>query len=207
MTLTPFWLADKPLVLASGSAARRTLLDAAAIPIEVRPVPIDERTLASKALSDGADPLGIAECLAAAKASAAAKHFPGRVILAADQTLELAGQLMMKAPDFTAARAQLAQLRGRMHQLHSAAILLRDNEVLWAGSRSASLQMRAFSEAFLNVYLDAMGTRLLETVGGYQLEALGAQLFDLVEGDHATILGLPLSDILAALRKAGLLLD
>ena len=45
----PLWLAPRPLVLASKSAARRALLDAAGIPVEVQPAEIDERAVESDA--------------------------------------------------------------------------------------------------------------------------------------------------------------
>ena len=65
--------------------------------------------------------------------------------------------------------------------------------------------MRAFSDAFLESYLDAVGDAALASVGGYQLEGAGIQLFERVEGDHFTVLGLPLLPLLAFLRRAGLL--
>lgn len=202
-----FWLAHEPLVLASGSPARRMLLEGAAIPVEIRPVPIDEGAIAAPLVSSGLMPIAIAEHLAAAKAGAAATLLPGRIVLAADQTLELDGALFVKARGLPEARAQLARLRGRAHALHSAAILRRDDEVLWTGCRSARLAMREVSDTFLDRYLAAMGGRVLQTVGGYELESLGIQLFQSIEGDHATILGLPLLDVLAALRQLGFLLD
>jgi septum formation protein len=65
--------------------------------------------------------------------------------------------------------------------------------------------MRAFSEAFLDTYLDAVGDKASASVGGYQLEGAGVQLFERVEGDHSTILGLPLLPLLQWLRDRGLL--
>jgi septum formation protein len=43
----PLWLAARPLVLASKSAARRALLEAAGIPVEIAPADIDERAVES----------------------------------------------------------------------------------------------------------------------------------------------------------------
>ena len=63
--------------------------------------------------------------------------------------------------------------------------------------------MRAFSDAFLEAYLDAAGGAAFASVGGYQLEALGVHLFERIEGDHFTILGLPLLPLLAYLRAEG----
>lgn len=201
-----FWLLPHPLVLASGSSARRALLEAAAIPLEIRKPDLDEVALAAPMVAKGESPKAIAQVLARAKALAVSAANPDRLVLAADQTLDLSGQLGMKAPDLASARAQLLALRGIAHQLHSAAVLARDGTVLWQGSQSATLTMRTFSDTFLDTYLDAMGKRVLGTVGGYELEALGIHLFETIEGDQATILGLPLHGVLAALRDAGALL-
>ena len=60
--------------------------------------------------------------------------------------------------------------------------------------------MRAFSESFLDAYLDAAGDAVTASVGAYQLERTGVHLFEKIEGDHFTILGLPLLPLLAHLR-------
>lgn len=205
MTVSPFWLEAEPLVLASGSAARRTLLEGAGIPLEILRAPVDEAAIAATLVDDGHAPDAIATALAHAKAEAAARRAPKRLILAADQTLALGRDLFMKPKDRGQARRQLGLLRGKTHALHSAAILRRGDAVLWAGIASARLTMRAFSEDFLDHYLAAMGESVTVTVGGYALEALGIQLFEAVEGDHATILGLPLLPVLHALRDLGAL--
>jgi septum formation protein len=63
--------------------------------------------------------------------------------------------------------------------------------------------MRAFSDRFLEDYLDAMGATVTMSVGGYQLERAGIQLFERIEGDHFVILGLPLLPLLRYAREAG----
>ena len=50
--------------------------------------------------------------------------------------------------------------------------------------------MRAFSDDFLERYLDAVGSAVTQSVGGYQVERVGIQLFECVDGDHFAILGL-----------------
>jgi septum formation protein len=65
--------------------------------------------------------------------------------------------------------------------------------------------MRAFSENFLDDYLDHMGSDITTSVGAYKLEGLGVQLFDSIEGDYFTILGLPLLPLLDFLRRQGAL--
>ncbi|MCZ8184118.1 MAG: Maf family protein [Beijerinckiaceae bacterium] len=195
-----FWKAGQPLLLASGSATRRQMLEAAGIPLEVVRAPVDEGAIAAALLETRKTPAEIAIALAHAKAEAAARRHPGELLLAADQTLDHQGRLLMKPADRPHARAQLMSLRGTEHLLHSAAVLRRGDAVLWAGIASASLRMRNFSEVFLDAYLERMGAVVTTTVGGYQLEALGIHLFDAIEGDHSTILGLPLIPVLHALR-------
>jgi septum formation protein len=203
--MSALWRAPAPLTLASGSAARRMLLENAGIPLELLKAPVNEGEIAAQLIADRAQPQDIAAKLAEAKAREAARLAPGALILTADQTLDLDGQLFSKPPNRAAARTQLEALSGQTHQLHSAAVLVLGNRRLWAGTTSASLSMRELSPAFLETYLDFMGEDVTTTVGGYKLEGLGIQLFERVEGDHATILGLPLLPLLAALRDAGYL--
>jgi len=199
----PLWLAAQPLVLASKSAARRALLQAAGVAIEIRPAEIDERAVEARA---GIAPAGeVAALLAREKAKAAAAASPDRIVVGADQTLALGVRRFSKAADRAAAREQLRALRGATHTLHSAVAVVRSGAVVFEHADAAHLTMRAFSDAFLERYLDTVGDAALASVGGYQLEGPGVQLFERVEGDHSTVLGLPLLPLLAYLRAAGLL--
>ena len=195
------WLAPEPLVLASKSAVRRAVLDAAGVAVEVKPANVDERVI--EAAADTNDPAAISVLLAEAKAKAVAVQVPERVVLGADQTLSLDGRRFSKPADCGAARAQLLALRGRTHHLHSGFALLRDGNVLQAGSETARLTMRSFPDAFIERYLDAAQDAVTASVGAYQLERIGVHLFERIDGDHFTVLGLPLLPILAALRRHG----
>ena len=200
---TPLWLDDQPLVLASSSSVRRMLLQAAGIPVEVRPTSIDERTIEARAnLSTAID---VAALLAREKALAGSAGRAGRIVLGADQTLALGAQRFSKPIDRNTAREQLSALRGRTHELHSAIAVVRGKEILFEHVASARLTMRAFSDKFLDDYLNEIGPAATASVGGYQLEGAGVQLFERIEGDHSTILGLPLLPLLAWLRRQGVL--
>jgi septum formation protein len=108
-----------------------------------------------------------------------------------------------KSADRDAARDQLKSLRGRAHELHTAIALVYDGALVFEHREAARLTMRAFSDEFLEYYLDAMGAAVTASVGGYQLEKAGVQLFERIDGDHFVILGLPLLALLAYLRRAG----
>ena len=199
----PLWLIDKPLVLASKSAVRHALLRDAGIPVEVAPADIDERAIEQRA--DTGDAGDVAALLAREKARAIATRLPGRLVLGADQTLALGARRFSKPPDLAAARDQLKALRGRTHELHTAIALLREGAVVFEHREVARLTMRAFSDAFLEGYLEVMGSAVTTSVGGYQLEKVGIQLFERIEGGHFVILGLPLLALLQYLRQSGCL--
>jgi septum formation protein len=197
------WLAPDPLVLASRSVARRAVLEGAGIPVEPYPADIDERGLEKNAALQAPD--AVAAFLAREKAAFVAALRPGRLVLGADQTLALGSTRFAKPEDLAAARAQLSALRGRTHELHSAVALVRDGTVVFEYIGTARLTMRAFSDEFLDLYLDAVGQGATASVGGYQMEGPGIQLFERVDGDYFTILGLPLMATLDFLRRYGCL--
>jgi septum formation protein len=197
----PLWLAAEPLVLASGSAIRHALLRDAGVPVEIQPADIDERTIEQRSAARDAGEL--AALLAREKAQTIAARLPGRLVLGADQTLALGERRFSKPTDRASAREQLEALRGRTHELHTAIALVREDKVLFEHREVARLTMRAFSDRFLEAYLDAMGASVTASVGGYQLERAGIQLFERIEGDHFVILGLPLMALLQYIRQAG----
>jgi septum formation protein len=194
----PLWLLPAPLVLASKSEVRRAVLAAAGLPVETVPADIDERGIEKNA--GASEPRDVVRLLAREKAKAVAARMPGRLVLGADQTLSLGQERFSKPAGRDDARTQLLKLRGKTHELCSGIALVRDGAVLFQHCAIARLTMRNFSEGFLDSYLDAAGSSVGQSVGGYQLEKTGIQLFETIEGDHFTILGMPLFSLLPFLR-------
>jgi septum formation protein len=193
----------EPLVLASKSAPRRALLEAAGIPLVVDPADIDERAAELASPKEAATPEGAALLLARAKAFETAKRNAGKIVLGADQTLALGNERFSKPKSVDAAREQLRKFSGKTHALHSGIAVVRDNKVLFETVSTARLTMHKLTGAFLDGYLDAAGDRVMQSVGAYQLESVGVNLFEKIEGDHFTILGMPLMPLLSYFRKAG----
>jgi len=195
--------AAQQLILASRSAARRTMLTGAGVPFVTGDSGVDEGAL--KVSLGHLSPIELALELAAAKALALSRRDPEAWVLGSDQTLDVEGRLVSKAADMASARDRLNDLRGRTHQLHAAAALARDGVIVWSGADTARLTMRVFSDGFLDAYLEAEGESLLGSVGCYRLEGMGSQLFDRVEGDYFTVLGMPLWPVLDQLRRFGVI--
>lgn len=192
------------LILASKSAARRAMLDGAGVPFTVQVADVDEDAV--KAVHDPADAAGLAVELARVKALAVSRHDADAWVLGADQTLVFDGGLISKARSMDEARARLSAMRGKVHHLHSGAALARNGQIVWSGVDTAAMEVRVFSDAFLENYLKIEGEGLLSSVGSYKLEGMGSQLFDRIDGDYFTVLGMPLWPVLAELRRAGVLL-
>jgi septum formation protein len=197
------WIASRPLILASQSRTRHELLTKAGIRVVAIASDLDERLIGAPLKSSAAG--GVARHLAHAKARAVSRSNPEDLVLGADQVLALDGRLFTKPSDRMQAAAQLGELSGRTHQLHSAFCLVRGGEILADEVAVATLTMRPLSVAFVERYLDAAGETIFGCVGAYQLEGVGIHLFEHVEGEFSTILGLPLLPILAALRGQGVL--
>ncbi|WP_291843745.1 nucleoside triphosphate pyrophosphatase [Maricaulis sp.] len=190
-------------ILASGSQIRAQILKQAHIPFEVIKADVDESVIKSERTD--LDPRDMALCLAEAKAIPVSQDHPEALVLGADQTMELDGELLDKLPDAALARERLTRMRGRPHFLHSGLAILQAGQVIWSLQQTSTIHVRDFSDDFLDGYLQNAGDALTASVGAYAYEGLGAQLFERVEGDYYAILGLPLLPVAAVLRDQGVL--
>jgi len=195
----------EPLVLASGSATRRTMLENAGLTIIVDRPDVDEGSIKFECREHRRPVTEAALRLATAKARQVAVRHSGRLVIGADQMLDCDGEWFDKPVDRVAAERQIAKLSGRVHVLYSAVVAVRDGAVVWSTVDKAELSVRSLSAEFIKSYLDRVGTAALSSVGGYQVEGLGIQLFDAVRGDQSTILGMPLIPLLAFLREQGVI--
>jgi len=193
------------VVLASGSAIRRTLLTNAGVVLTVDPADIDESALKDRLKAENAPVQTAAIELAGAKAQAVSRRHPGKLVIGADQILALGVEWFDKPTSRPTAAQQLERLAGRSHQLISAVAVVEDGVELWRTAQSVTLHMRPLSRAFIDRYIEQAGDTVLSSVGAYQLEGLGSQLFTAIEGDYFTVLGLPLLPLLAFLRQRGIL--
>lgn len=187
------------IVLASKSASRQAMLNAAGVPFEARPAHLDERAL-EQALGD-APPAHVA--LALARAKALAVDEPTGLVLGSDSLVSCNGRRFDKPASRDDAVAHLRFFSGNVMELHSAAALARGGDIVWSHAAVARLQVRPLSDSFIAHYLDAEWPEVSHCVGVFRLEALGVQLFDHIDGDSFTVLGMPLLPVLGALRDLG----
>ena len=189
------------IVLASKSASRRAMLDAAGVAYQSVPADIDERSLEDSLPGHG--PQRVALALARAKAEAVSQAMPDALVLGSDSLVAVDGRRFDKPASREHAGEHLRFFSGRTMELHSAAALARGGSVIWSHGEVARMAVRKLSEAFIEDYLSHEWPAVAGCVGVFRIEARGVQLFDTIEGDQFTVLGMPLLAVLGALRQFG----
>ena len=194
---------QKPLLLASGSEIRATLLRNAGLRFDIARPRVDEDAIRASLRAEETGPRDVADALAEFKAVKVSDKHPGALVIGCDQVLDLDGAVLTKPESPAAARQQLMDLRGKTHRLLSAVVICENGRPLWRHVGIARLTMRDFSEGYLDAYLTRNWPEVGNSVGAYMLEAEGVRLFSRIEGDYFTILGLPLIELLTWLGIRG----
>lgn len=193
----------KPLILASSSATRLRLLQAAGLDVTPHNPRIDEAALRASLEADHANPRDIADALAEMKARKIADRMPEALVLGCDQVLEFRHKVWGKPETPAEATQQLSAFRGHSHKLLSAVVLYDAGQPIWRYVGEVRLTMRMVSDDWLQGYVARNWESIRHSVGGYKLEEEGIRLFSTIEGDYFTILGLPLLPLLGHLGERG----
>jgi septum formation protein len=182
------------LVLASGSPARRELLERAGYQFEVMPANIDE--------PDGSgvrDPRTYVHQVAWLKAAAVAPKVDAGLVLAADTVGWLAGQVIGKPADEDDARRILRALGGTVHELWTGVVLWRrpdDLQLVW--QEVSKVRFQKLTAAQLDAYL---ATRTWQGCSGaYAIQEKDDPYVALVEGSITNVIGLPMESLENHLR-------
>jgi septum formation protein len=187
------------IVLASQSASRRAMLEAAGVDHVAHPARVDEDGV--KAAMTGRPVRDIADALAELKAVKVSQSIPGALVLGSDSIVALGdGTLLDKPVDRADAARHLRALSGGTHAIWSAAVIAENGAPVWRHVEQARLVVRPLSDAFIHAYLDAEWPAIAGCVGCFRIEGPGVQLFSRIEGSHFTVLGMPLLPVLDYLR-------
>ncbi len=194
-----------PLILASGSEIRATLLRNAGVDFKVQVARIDEEAIRQSLEAEDASPHDIADMLAELKAQRVAAKNPDTLVIGCDQILAHGRTILAKPKTADDAIAQLKSLRGQKHQLLSAVVIYSDGKPLWRHVGTVRLTMRDASDQYLTEYVLRNWDSIQYAVGSYKLEEEGVRLFTRIEGDYFNVLGLPLLELLSYLTLRGTL--
>ncbi len=172
------------LVLASASPRRAQLLTAIGVRFEVVPADVDEAPVA------GEPPETYVQRLALEKAREVAARVPGRVVLGADTTVTVDGEILGKAADEAEAHAMLARLAGRAHDVHTGVALVQGDT-----STVACATTRVWFEAmtFEDIQAYVATGEWRDKAGAYGIQGRISRLVARVEGSYTNVVGLPVA--------------
>ena len=178
------------LVLASQSPRRSEILRQAGIPFTVRVAGVDESVLA------GEGPAEYVKRLAEAKARAV-EASAEEVVLGADTTVVIDGEILAKPEDAEDARRMLRKLSARRHQVLTGICLRRGAEVV-SDFASTAVVFARMSEGEIADYV-ASGEPM-DKAGGYAIQGLASKFVEGIEGDFFNVMGLPVALVYGYLR-------
>jgi septum formation protein len=194
------------LILASQSASRRAMLDAAGVRYDAIPAHVDEDAVKEALRAEDTGPRALADALAELKAVRVAQGCPGALVLGSDSLVAFENGATLDKPETREqAAAHLRLMSGKRHDLVSAAVIAENGRPVWRVVDRAKMFVRPLSDAFIEQYLDMEWPAISGCVGCYRIEGPGVQLFSRIEGSQFTVLGMPLLPVLDYLRTRGVL--
>lgn len=193
------------LILGSQSPRRRELLERMGLRFRVLTADIDETKFETE------DPEASVRRICEAKARAVAGRLrkeasaDGKLILSSDTIVVLDGRILGKPHDEAEARAMLAALSGREHQVFTAFTLLpagTEDAAPYTRCEKTFVKFRELSEAEIAAY--AATGEPMDKAGAYGIQGYGAMLVEGIRGDYFTVMGLPVCRLAEALKRFGL---
>jgi septum formation protein len=186
------------LYLASGSPRRRELLGQIGVPFLPLNTSVDETPLAAES------PSHYVERLAQAKALAGLHSLPnpdGAVVLGADTSVVLNGQILGKPLDRADALAMLTALSGHTHEVLTA-VALASTERCHVCLVRSQVTFRVLTEAEIEAYW-ATGEPA-DKAGSYAIQGLAAIFVSRLEGSFSAVVGLPVCETALLLADFGI---
>jgi septum formation protein len=124
------------------------------------------------------------------------------VVLGADTLVVVDGRLLGKPASRADARAMLAALRGRTHEVVTGVAVVGPPAArAMAAAVVSRVVMRAYTDAEVEAYLDTGEPD--DKAGAYAVQGAGGRLVERVLGCYTNVVGLPLRTAARLLRLAG----
>jgi septum formation protein len=188
------------IILASSSPRRAEILRDAGIPFTICAAQINETPLPRE--SAPAMVARLAEAKARAAASLVNAADSDCIVIGADTTVELSGEILGKPDDSAHAREMLGKLSGRTHRVLTGIFLLRvpDNAAR-AAVEISGVTFAPLSENEIATYVSSKEP--LGKAGGYAIQGVAGRFIPRIEGCYFNVVGLPLARLYALLHELG----
>lgn len=189
------------IILASGSATRKAMLERVGWDFQQEKSSVDEDELKLKFKDLTLKELGLE--LAKAKALDVSSKFPEAYVIGADQICEQDGRVFDKPGSIENSIKHLTELSAKVHVQHCCACVCQAGELLKEFYEEAVMTMRDLTEQEIRDYVEL--EKPIDSAGSYMFERNGHTLFSRVVGKEETILGLPLSQLQEFFKEEGIL--
>ena len=186
------------LVLASQSPRRHELLRSLGLSFRVAVADVDEDWHA------GEDPIAYVERVAQTKAETIAARLGrpgGTVILAADTTVDVDGEILAKPADDADARRMLRAMSGRTHHVHTAVFCWAADGV-HVDTVTTAVTFVRLTDDLVDWYLATGEHR--DKAGAYGMQGAAGALVTRIAGSPSNVIGLPLAETVTLLGRCGL---
>jgi len=183
------------LILASSSPRRSELLAAAGLHFVVDAADVDETPL------DRETPADCVARLAISKARTVLSRHPGDVVLGADTTVVVDGEMFAKPVDDAEATSMLRRLSGRTHEVLTGVALVTADRERTALERTV-VAVAPLSDDEVAWYVGSGEPR--DRAGAYAIQGLASRFIQRVEGSYPNVVGLPVAAVLQLLKEMGL---
>jgi len=180
------------LILASGSPRRSEILRSVGWEFTKHVADIDESERV------GESPEEYVVRLAREKAEAVASQYPHEIVLGADTTVVIGGQILAKPIDMDDARRMLGLLAGNWHDVLTGVAVVQNGETR-SGMQRTRVRFATMSEAEIN-FLAEHGDPL-DKAGAYAVQAQAALFIEGLEGDYWNVTGLPVNLVYELVMK------
>ncbi len=188
-----------PIVLASASPRRREILTTLGVPFDVRPADADESVLVGESAA------AYVERIARAKArivrGALGEDASRCVVLAADTTVVVDGDILAKPEDDSDAVSMITRLQGRSHEVLTGVCSVAVDGTERAAVVRTVVQMRALDADAVRRYVATGEGR--DKAGAYGAQGIASGFVTAIEGSFLNVIGLPAVETLALLEAAG----
>ena len=173
-----------PLVLASSSPRRAEILRAVGWPFEAVPAGVDETRRAGEAAEE------FVRRLAREKAETVAAQRLFGLVLGADTTVVVGGEVLEKPRDTEDARRMLRALSGRWHEVLTGVALVRaESGRAVVGVERTRVRFAETSEEEIAWHVETGD--VLDKAGAYAVQGRAALFIEGIEGDYWNVVGLP----------------
>lgn len=180
------------LILASGSPRRQELLHLITDDFVIKTSEVDESAITAP------DAKGLVQALAAAKAAAVARAYPGALVMGCDTVVDLDGRVLGKPRDAADAAEMMRALSGRRHLVHTGVCLLQgDRHEVFA--QTSEVEFSPLSESEIAAYVAT--SEPYDKAGGYAVQGGAARFVRSIHGCYFNIMGLPVSAIYQHLQS------